>query len=155
MAINDDPLASFRSAIMGEFSEFRGTVMGEFAKLARKQDELRAAVDRIAKRQFEREHEEDRYRRRLKAAEAELERLSALADGPDWKKDPRDITGVHQVRELQEWRKTEEQRRHDSGIWWKRQRWLWAVGVVVALVTASAIGCAGYVASRVEIKGGR
>lgn len=149
---NNDELANFRSALMGELSELRGALMGEIGKLAHKQDDTRRAVDRVADRQLEREHEENRYRRRLKAAETELERVSTTVEGPDWKRDPRDITGVHQVRELTEWRKEEERRRHDSGIWWKRQRWLWAVGIVIALSTAGVIGCAGWVATHVEVR---
>lgn len=147
--MTDDQFSAFRSAIMGELIELRGAVMAELGKLTRKHDELRAVADRIASRQFEREHEEDRYRRRLKAAEGELERLSALAEGADWKRDPRDITGVHQ---LLDWKKQEEQRQRDSGIWWKRQRWIWAVGVAVTLVTAAMVGCAGYVATHVEVR---
>lgn len=150
--MTEDQFYAFKAAIMGELSDLRGAFMAEMGKLARKHDETRAAVDRIADRQFEREHEEDRYRRRIKSAESELERISALVEGPNWKRDPRDITGVHAVYD---WQKKEDERRRDSGIWWKRQRWLWAVGVVVALATASVIGCAGYVATRVEIRGGK
>jgi chromosome segregation ATPase len=150
--VTDEQFEVKWSTLMRELAEFRGAVIGELGKLARKHDETRAAVDRIAERQFEREHEENRYRRRLKAAETELERLSTLADGPNWQRDPRDVTGVHQVRELQEWRKQEEARRHDSGIWWKRQRWLWTIGIVIALGTASVIGCAGWVSQNLEVR---
>ena len=143
------------SALMRELSEFRGAVIGELGKLAHKVDEGRRATERVAEEQFRREHDQDRYRRRTKKLEDEVERMSKLVEGPDWQRDPRDTTGVHQVRELQEWRKQQEQERRDSGIWWKRQRWLWAVGLFIALATAGVIGCAGYVATHVEFKGGK
>jgi type II secretory pathway component PulJ len=150
--VTDDQFSAFRSALMGELSEFRGAVMAELSKLSHKVDECRHAAERVANEQFQREHEQDRYRRRTKALEAEVERVSTLVDGPNWVRDPRDITGVHAVLD---WQKKEEERRRDSGIWWKRQRWMWAIGAVIALTTASVIGCAGYVATRIEIKGGK
>lgn len=134
---------------MGELSEFRGAVMGELAKLSAKIDAAKVAAERVANEQFQREHEQDRYRRRTKSLEAEVERISALVDGPNWVRDPRDITGVHQ---LLDWKKTEEARRHDSVIWWQRQRWLWTIAVVGALAVAGITGCVGYVVTHVEVR---
>jgi hypothetical protein len=150
--VTEDQFYAFKATILGELSEFRGAVMAELSKLSHKVDEARRAAELVANEQFQREHEQDRYRRRTKALEGEMERVSALVDGPNWVRDPRDVTGVHQ---LLDWQQKEEARRRDSGIWWKRQRWLWAIGVVSVLLTASVIGCAGYVATRIEIKGGK
>lgn len=149
---SNEEFANLRSAVMRELDEFRGAVMGELGKLSQKVDATKLAVERVADEQFRREHEQDRYRRRTKSLEGEVERISELVDGPDWKRDPRDVTGVHQVRELQDWRKQQEQERRDSGIWWKRQRWMWAVGIFIALGTAGLIGCAGWVAQHVEVR---
>jgi hypothetical protein len=142
-------LAAFRSALMGELAEFRGAVMAELGRLSHKVDECRLAAERVANEQFQREHEQDRYRRRTKALEAEVERVSQLVEGPNWVRDPRDITGVHAVLD---WQKKEEERRRDSGIWWKRQRWLWTMAVVGAVLTAGVVGCAGYVVTHVEVR---
>lgn len=67
--------------------------------------------------------------------------------------DPED-TGTHQ---LVEWRLAEaekkleaaNQQRHDSGIWWKRQRWGIAFAIATALFLSAATGCVTYAFSRV------
>jgi hypothetical protein len=42
-----------------------------------------------------------------------------------------------------------EQRRFDSGLWWKRAWVKWAMGIGAVLITASVVGCATYVIPRI------
>lgn len=128
-----------------------GRIAGELGRLHSKVDALSSLVSRSLNDRLTDREETSRYQRRVKALERETERLSELAEGPDWKRDSNDDTGVNHVNDLRIHRlEEEESRRRDSGIWWKRQRWLWIGGIATALLIASVTGCVTYAVTRIS-----
>lgn len=61
--------------------------------------------------------------------------------------DRSEITGTHEFAALKAKVEGEEERRRDSGIWWKRQRWTWAMAAAGAVLLATLSGCITYVVS--------
>ncbi len=90
-----------------------------------------------------------RYVRRTHAIERQLQTVSERPEVPDWRPDPREITGTHQLKEIQAAavRAARVDEMHASREWWREHLWM-AVG---ALLLATITGCAGYVLSRVTV----
>lgn len=112
-----------------------------------KSDIIAQSFKRLADDRMEDRFNIERYGRRIAAMEHQMALISQKPDVPDWQPDPREITGTHdfnvikaQFEEMREKIKEEEKHKRDSGIWWKRQRWLWAVALLFVLIT-SGLGC--------------
>lgn len=135
--------------LLNEMRDLRRDV----ARLIDKVDGCYAAANRCTTLVL-REHEDRRrHAKRLRDVELQLERASALSPSiPDWEADPKEITGTHQFHKIQAEHDAlmkEEDRRRDSGIWWKRQRWVFAMALITGLTVAGAAGCTGYVVSTI------
>lgn len=123
-----------------------------------KVDELRISQGHIANDHIELYQTSKRYGRRIGALEHEVALLNAAnKDIPDWRADPSEITGTHQYKVIQKQQAEfaiklakEEQERRDSGIWWKRQRWIWVGAVITAVLIATIAGCSTYVISHLK-----
>lgn len=89
-----------------------------------------------------------RYTRRTHALERQLQVVSEQPAVPDWRPDPKEITGTHELAEIRAAavRAARVDEMHASREWWREHVWL-AVG---ALILASVTGCAGYALSRVS-----
>lgn len=77
-------------------------------------------------------------------------RIKALEDKLDHPADDADTTGKYQIdvemlRHEQQRLMKEQERRTESGIWWKRQTVMWLVGGVGALVMALLTGAGGLI----------
>lgn len=90
-----------------------------------------------------------RHGRRIRAIERQLETVSEQPQVPDWRPDPREITGTHELSEIRAAavRAARVDEMHASREWWREHMWL-AIG---ALLLASITGCAGYAISRVAL----
>ena len=121
--------------------DLRGAMMAEFGKVHTKVDRLEGKVDALDGRLdrviddhlIERE-ENARYRRKTKAHEHELERLSAASEGPDWKPNPSDNTGTHELAVLK------AQHAEDRA---DKTQWRWQLrGALLAAALAAIVGIA-------------
>lgn len=124
--------------------EFRGAVLAELGRLHTKTDRLEGKVDRfgvnldrVIDDQFRDREENARYRRKTKAHERELERLSEAGDGPDWKPNPADNTGTHDLAVLKKEHDEEREEKIQSRRAWRNA----AIGFAFALVLATITGC--------------
>ena len=90
-----------------------------------------------------------RYTRRTHAIERQLQAVSEKPDVPDWRPDPREITGTHQLSEIRAAavRAARVDDMHASREWWREHAWL----AIAALLLAGITGCAGYALSRVSV----
>ena len=113
--------------------------------------EIRRAVDDVANDRLNDREENARYRRRIKDVEREVERLSEQADGPSWSRDPINDTGVHHIEDIQKRLDEADARKRDSEMWWKRQRYVWAMAIVIPLLLAAMTGCAAVVAKHLVV----
>lgn len=90
-----------------------------------------------------------RYTRRTHAIERQLQTVSEQPQVPDWRPDPREITGTHELAEIR--RAAVRAAQHDDLIesrkWWREHAWL-AIG---ALLLALAGGCGTYLAGRYAV----
>lgn len=109
---------------------------------------LHRAVKGIANDRLEDRQRLDRFGRRLKKAEFELARLSEQAEGPDWKPDPREITGTHDLAVL----KAQHDEMRDDQRWGRRQRWVVLGAIVAGLALASITGCVTYAIANVGVR---
>lgn len=139
-----------------------GQILREMASLGTGQTELHVKVDqviravkRVADDQVSVRFDVDRALRRLARAERQIETLSEKPDVPDWRPDPREITGTHdfaliksQHEEMMRAKRAEEERRIDSGIWRRRQTTVWLVSAIGAVALLVLGGCVTYAVSR-------
>lgn len=110
------------------------------------------AVARIADRQNEADQRLDRFGRRLRSLEREAERRSEQEEGPNWRADARDITGTHDLAVIKAQHDEMRADMRSDAQWWQRQRWIWAMAIVVALVVGGVTGCVAYAAAHVEVR---
>lgn len=84
-----------------------------------------------------------RYGRRLRKVEIQLETVSEKPEFPDWRPDPREITGTHDLAVIKAAAKREFE--HDDlmakNTWWRENLGKTAFAVVAALVIASLSAC--------------
>lgn len=139
-----------------------GRVLRELGSLATNQSGLHVKVDTIAQ-SFKRLADDrmrdrfdlERYGRRIQSLEHQIALISAKPELPDWEPDQRDITGTHdfavikaQFEETRGKLKAEEDRKRDSAIWWKRQRWIWIVAILTVFIAGGISGCVTFAVSR-------
>lgn len=141
-----------------------GSLLREIAQLSTghsnlhvKVDQLGTMVRRYADKVVQTAMDTARAHRRINALERQVAIMSERPEVPNWHPDPREITGTHQYETLKAQQDdmlakqlAEEERRRDSGIWWRRQRVQWAFLIVAAVFSASMAGCVGYIAYRVQ-----
>lgn len=139
-----------------------GALLRDVSSLATNQSALHVKVDalsrvvhRIAAERMRDRFDIERAHRRITSLEHQMALVSDKPDVPDWQPDPREITGTHdfavvkaQHEEMLSQRKAEETRRRDSGIWWKRQRWVWIAAALGVLFSTLLSGCVGYLTIR-------
>lgn len=106
---------------------------------------LHRAVKGIANDRLEDRQRMDRFGRRLRSLERENERRSEAEAGPDWKPDPRDVTGTHDLAVL----RAQHEEMRDDAKWGRRQRWVVIGGIAAALIVATVSGCASYALTRI------
>lgn len=133
-----------------------GALLREVSALGGSQGELHQKVDsvvRIARRMAD-DRIKDRFdieraHRRITSLEHQMALVSEKPDVPDWRPDPREITGTHELAEIR--RAAVRAAQHDEIIesrkWWREHLWL-GVG---ALFLAAATGCGGYVAAHYAV----
>ena len=110
------------------------------AKVGRLDDRLGTALDDWL---VDRE-ENARYRRKTKAHEREIERISEVMDGPNWKPNPADDTGTHDLAVL---KAQHNEDRADKMQWRQQFRGALLVACLSVLVGVS-VGCITYVLAR-------
>lgn len=132
---------------MGRILREISTISTSLSALHVKSDIIAQSFKRLADDRMRDRFDIERYGRRIASVEHQLALMSQKPDVPDWKPDPREVTGTHdfnvikaQFEELREKTKEKERLERDSGIWWKRQRWLWAVALLFMLFT-TGLGC--------------
>lgn len=109
---------------------------------------LHRSMQKLGDRFLTYEERLDRYGRRLRRLENETQRLSLNDEGPDWKPDPREITGTHDLAVL----KKEHDEMRDDQKWSRRQRWI-VVGTIAAALTVACIsGCVTYAVTSVGVR---
>lgn len=124
----DDQLAEFLDDVEKDKRDGRTVANLHFAVEAMRQEvrATRTEVHAVATRQTQMEVRLDRHGRDIRAIK---ERLDFEADEMD--------TGSHQIADLRaalEQKQAEINSRHDSMIWWRRQKWQWLVSALSALV---------------------
>lgn len=151
--MTDEQFYEFRASILRELDAHRGAVVSELGRLSKKVDETKHIAQQVFEEQIRREHDQDRYRRRLTAAEEEVARLSKQATGPNWERDPRDITGVHNLKDREDFVAMRSKFKEDKkrAEWSRQQKWVVAGAVFAILFTAFVTACVTTVASRVDI----
>lgn len=94
-----------------------------------------------------------RYVRRTAAIERQLQAVSDRPEVPDWRPDPREITGTHQLAEIQAAAVRAAQ--HDEIVqgrkWWREHAALWTVAAMGALLLAGISGCVAYAVTHVSV----
>lgn len=138
--------------IMRELADLGASISG----LHVKSDIIAQSFKRLADDRMRDRFDLDRYGRRIAALEHQLALVSQKPDVPDWQPDPKEVTGTHdfavikaQFEELRSRQAEEDKRKFDSGIWWKRQRWLWAVAVIFLVISTVLGGCSAYFMSKI------
>lgn len=106
---------------------------------------LHEAVSRVANRQIADAARVDRHGRRIRKLENEVQRLSLNAEGPDWRPDPGEITGTHDLAVIKNAMKEERKRRDSDATWWQRKRWEVAIAAFSGAIVLM-LGGAGTVA---------
>jgi hypothetical protein len=142
-----------------ELDDQFGRIMRELAELAAsvsglhvKSDIIAQSFKRLADDRMRDRFDLERYGRRIAAIEHQLALVSQKPDLPDWQPDPKEVTGTHdfavikaQFEELRTKQAEEEKRKFDSGIWWKRQRWIWIVALLFLFVSTCLGACSAYI----------
>lgn len=126
--------------------------------LHEKQDSMMRALRRVAKDRLEDKSVLARHGRAIKTLQHQVGLLTEAAPNvADWRADPSEITGRHDIRELaksyaelEERLDEDEERKRESGLWWKRQGWIWAIAVLTILIGTAASGCVSYIFHRIE-----
>jgi len=148
--------------VLDRIQEDLGRVLRELGNLSANQSALHVKVDTIAQ-SFKRLADDrmrdrfdlERYGRRIQNLEHQIALISAKPDLPDWQPDARDITGTHdfavikaQFEETRGKLKAEEERKRESMIWWKRQRWVWIAAIFITLFTGGVSGCVTFIVTK-------
>lgn len=158
-----NPHLGARPITVSSQDEQLGRIMRALAELGEsisglhvKSDIIAQSFKRLADDRMRDRFDLDRYGRRIAALEHQLALVSQKPDVPDWQPDPREVTGTHdfavikaQFEEMRMRQAEEEKRKFDSGIWWKRQRWLWIVAALFLVVSTVLGGCSAYVMSKI------
>lgn len=133
-----------------------GQILRELGSVGTGQSELHVKVDsverivkRVADDRMRDRFDIDRAHRRITSLEHQVALVSQNPAVPDWRPDPREITGTHdlavikaQHEEMRAEKKAAEDRRTESGIWWQRQRTLWIMAAFGALCLTAFSACA-------------
>lgn len=117
-------------------------ILRELGALHRKVDTLQATSTTLLTEVLHDKERSNRHARRLRKLEVASEKSPAV----DYQSDRSEITGTHELAEIQQ----HIRERRDSGIWWKRQRWVWAMAAAGALALATLTGCATYLATHLH-----
>lgn len=105
---------------------------------------IEGEIGALKANQFAMSSRQDRHGRDIRAMKKQLSFADAEVD-----------TGVHQLEDVRralaerkEKEEREEARRHESMIWWKRNRWAAVIGIVCSVIAASVTACSGYIAAK-------
>jgi hypothetical protein len=88
-----------------------------------------------------------RHGRRLRAMERQLETVSERPEVPDWRPDPREITGTHDYAVI----KAQHDEMRANSQWWQRQVWIWIFAAAGAVFLAGFTGCVAYAVSHLTM----
>lgn len=124
--------------------ELRGAMMSEFGKIHTRMDLFDGRLKGVVDDHLEDREVNARYRRKQKALERETERLSEIADGPNWKPNPDDNTGTHDLAVMKG--HVDEMRANRT--WWRENLGKTALTIAAAIVIAGLTACGTYVIAK-------
>lgn len=154
--MSDEDLSAVHSAL-GEIAKELSRLNTSHSELHVKVDTVHRVAKRIAADRMTDRIDVDRGLRRTRALERQVESLSEkTADVSDWRPDPNEITGSHQLaiikaqhEDMRAKADRDEERRYQSGVWWKRTSTKWLVASIGALSLLALGGCAQYIVSAI------
>lgn len=158
MPDRSSPDSNQMGAILRELGKLNSRLDEGLSKLDEKIDSktatILAAVHRIADDRLRDKFDIERGLRRTGALEHQMALVSRGPDVPDWRPDPREITGTHDFAIIKKEhdallveRKAEEDRQREGRTW--TQRWLFGVAAAILVATVSA--CLGFAASHLTV----
>lgn len=123
-----------------------------------KQDDMMRTLKRVTRDRLEDRETIRRHGRAIKTLQHQVGLLTEASPSvPHWHPPKEEVTATHSVTalakaqaELEERIDAYEERRVEEETWWRRQRWVWAVGAFGAFLAIVMTGCVGYVAYRVQ-----